>query len=112
MKGTHYNELPGYDPTLVPIAGQTSQNPAITGGQTFGNAQTAGQLFDPQHTTKNTILRLDLSYTLGHHTLTGGIDNQDVRDSHDGQFTSVFGYARPYAAGDPASRITGGPDAN
>jgi hypothetical protein len=112
MKGTHYNELPDYDPNLIPIAGQTSQNPAITGGQTIGNAQTVGQLFDPQHVTRNTNLRLDLSYRLGSHTLTAGIDNQNVRDIHDGQFTSGPGYAWAYASGDPDSWITGGPDAN
>jgi len=70
MKGTHYNELPGYDPTLSPIIGQSSQNPALTGGQSYGNAQTVVQLFDPQHITKNTNLRLDLSYKLGDHTIT------------------------------------------
>ncbi|TPG04301.1 TonB-dependent receptor [Rhodanobacter glycinis] len=112
MTGTHYNELPGYDPTLIPIAGQTSQNPDITGGQTIGNAQTIGALFDPQHATKNTNLRLDLSYKLGSHTLTAGIDNQNVRDIHDGQFPSGPGYAWAYASGDPNSWIAGGPDAN
>jgi hypothetical protein len=112
MKGTHYNELPGYDPTLSPIIGQSSQNPALTGGQSYGNAQTVVQLFDPQHITKNTNLRLDLSYKLGDHTLTAGIDNQNVRDIHDGQFTSGPGYGWAYASGDPTSWITGGPDAN
>jgi len=112
MKGTHYNELPGYDPTLSPIIGQSSQNPALTGGQSYGNAQTVVQLFDPQHITKNTNLRLDLSYKLGDHTLTAGIDNQNVRDIHDGQFTSGPGYGWAYGSGDPTSWITGGPDAN
>ncbi|MBT2118506.1 carboxypeptidase regulatory-like domain-containing protein [Dyella sp. LX-66] len=112
MKGTHYNELPGYDPTLSPIIGQSSQNPALTGGSSYGNAQTVVQLFDPQHITKNTNLRLDLSYKLGDHTLTAGIDNQDVRDIHDGQFTSGPGFGWAYASGDPNTWITGGPDAN
>jgi Outer membrane receptor proteins, mostly Fe transport len=113
MKGTHYNELPGYDPTLIPVLGQTSQNPDIVGGGGgFGNAQTTNPLFDPQHVTKNTNLRLDLSYKLGNHTLTAGIDNQNVRDIHDGQFPAGPGYAWAYASGDPNSWIAGGPDAN
>ncbi|NII74479.1 hypothetical protein FHW84_003069 [Dyella sp. SG562] len=112
MKGTHFNELPGYDPTLAPILRQTSQNPAVTGGQSFGNSQSLSQLFDPQHITKNTNLRLDLSYKLGDHTLTAGLDNQDVRDIHDGQFTSGPGYAWQYLLGDPNGWISGGPDAN
>ncbi|SEJ00989.1 TonB-dependent receptor [Frateuria terrea] len=112
MKGTHYSQLPGYDPSLAPIIGQTSENPDITGGQTYGNAQTSSQLFDPQHVTRNTNLRLDVSYKLGPHMLTAGIDNQDVRDIHDGQFTSGPGYGWLYESGDPASFIIGGPDAN
>src|SRR6185312_10330915 len=117
MRGTLFSEIPGYDPTNPNILQSDRQNPAITGGTPIINNQTALRITDPAHTSKNTNLRLDVSYKLGSHTITGGIDNQDVRDTNDGQVTSGPGYAWEYDnkasfPNFPTDYIVGGPAAN
>lgn len=120
MRGTLFSEIPGYDPTYPNIINPNLENPAITGGNQIINSQTELRITDPAHTSKNTNLRLDLSYKLGSHTLTAGIDNQNVRDTHDGQTTSGPGHAWEYShpvdkdgnALDPSTWIVGGPAAS
>ncbi len=112
MKGTYYSETPGYDPTMPYLISPDKQNPALTGGGIITNGQTLQQLANPAHTSKNTNLRFDVTYKLGSHTITAGIDNQDVRDLNDGQITAGPGYAWQYGSGQPSQFITGGPVAN
>jgi len=112
MKGTYYSETPGYDPTYPYLLDTDKANPALTGGHIPTNSQTILYPADPAHESRNTNLRIDLSYRIGNHTLTAGIDNQNVRDNNDGTFISGPGYAWDYGSGDPDSYIIGGPAAN
>ncbi|MFC5740536.1 TonB-dependent receptor [Dyella tabacisoli] len=112
MKGTYFNQTPGYDPTYPFLISPDKQNPALTGGGIINNSQTLQQFVNPAHTSKNTNLRIDLAYKWGSHTLTAGIDNQNVRDLNDGQITAGPGYAWQYSNGNPNNFITGGPVAN
>jgi hypothetical protein len=110
MRGTLYTETPGYDPTYPFLSSTRFEDPAITGGTPIINSQTLQQIDNPAHRTTNTNLRIDLSYKLGDHTITAGIDNQNVADINDGEFTSSDGYSWTY--GNKDGYITGGPVAN
>jgi TonB-dependent Receptor Plug Domain. len=115
MRGTLYSNTPGYDPTNPYLLTPDKQNPALTGGQVITNNQTLLRIANPAHSTKNTNLRFDLSYRLGDHTITAGIDNQTVHDADDGTVTAGPGYAWEYndsTGKTPATYITGGPVAN
>ena len=109
MKGTLYNNIPGYDPTLPNLISPENQNPALNGGHVIRNSQANGSIDDPAHNTINTNLRIDLSYKLGDHTITAGIDNQNVSDLDDGVVTSGPGYRWEYKNIDPNTYIVGGP---
>ncbi|HEY4292715.1 TonB-dependent receptor [Luteibacter sp.] len=109
MHGTYYTGVPQ---TQTPhIINPTNQNPDYTGGAAGGitNENPATRVYDPQHKSTNTNLRIDLSYHIGDHTVTGGIDNQDVRDSNDGLGTSGPGYAWEYGTADVGKPIAGSP---
>ncbi|MEI7036846.1 TonB-dependent receptor [Fulvimonas yonginensis] len=112
MKGTLYETVPGYDPTYAYVIGGDKQNPALNGGSPIFGPQTALYVTDPAHRTKNTNLRLDVTYRLGDHTITAGIDNQKISDENDQNLMSGPGYAWDYDVGDPSKWILGGPDAN
>ncbi|HWX66078.1 MAG TPA: TonB-dependent receptor plug domain-containing protein [Rhodanobacter sp.] len=110
MKGTLYTTTPGYDPTTPYLLGTTFQDKAITNGTPIINGQNVLSIRNPKHSTTNTNLRIDLSYKLGDHTITGGIDNQNVGDLNDGTLTSGPGYAWEYGASN--GYITGSPGSN
>ncbi|EIL89539.1 outer membrane receptor for ferrienterochelin and colicins [Rhodanobacter fulvus Jip2] len=112
MKSTYYTEVPGIDPTLIHIYSPVNQNPALNGGTIINNAQVLGRVSNPAHRSKNTNLRLDLSYKLGDHTITAGIDNQKVSDFDDSTIVSGPGYAWEYGTKAVGSYIMGGPVAN
>ena len=115
MRGTLYTTTPGYDPTFPYLITPDKQNPVLNGGTIITNSQALLRLSNPAHSTKNTNLRVDLSYRIGDHTITGGIDNQNVRDNNDGTVTSGPGYAWEYddsTGSTPATYIVGGPVAN
>jgi len=118
MKGTWYSDTPGYDPTYPYLFSTADQNPDVPG---FGNynSQTVSTINLPGHRSTNTNLRIDLSYKLGDHTITGGIDNQTVANVDAGtQFPeSGLGYAWEYnqvtdSDGNPLpdNYVAGGPD--
>ncbi|WP_346948588.1 TonB-dependent receptor [Dyella sp.] len=113
MKGKYYTNTPGYDPTNPYLFTTENQNPDITGGNPITNNQTVSTINLPGHKTTNTNLRVDLTYKLGDHTITGGIDNQDVRNTDAGtEFPAAgLGYAWEYNTmdGDPDTYIIGGP---
>jgi outer membrane receptor for ferrienterochelin and colicin len=112
MNGTYFNDTPGYDPDTPFVSHPERQNPATNGGVPINGTQPIYQLNDPAHTSKNTNLRIDISDRIGSHTITAGLDNQNVRDIHDGQVTSGPGYRWYYYHDDPAQFIAGGPEAN
>ena len=112
MRGTLYSNTPGYDPTYPFLLTPNLQNPALTGGTPILNSQTVQSLQNPAHATLNSNLRIDLSYKLGDHTITAGIDNQNVLDKDDGTIPSGPGYAWEYGNQPADSFITGGPLAN
>ncbi|WP_036139080.1 MULTISPECIES: TonB-dependent receptor [unclassified Luteibacter] len=106
MHGTYYSQVP--QTQLPHIITPNQQDPTIANGVSNDNPST--RVYDPQHKSTNTNLRIDLSYHVGDHTITGGIDNQDVRDSNDGLGTSGPGYAWEYGkATDGVTPIAGSP---
>ncbi|WP_429198167.1 TonB-dependent receptor plug domain-containing protein [Luteibacter sp. W1I16] len=105
QKMTYYSETPGYDPSLTYISGSEFQNPDITGGNSIVNSQTVLTAADPTHRAMSNNLRLDLSWKLGDHTITAGIDNQNSHDMNDGE----TGTAWIYGFGDADSPISDSP---
>jgi len=95
------------DPSIIPILGADSQNPAITGGTPITNTQPTGTIDDPKHQTKGANYRFDVTYVLGNHTITAGIDNQRTQDLHDGSYIPA-GYNWEYGKVDPGSEISEG----
>ena len=101
----------GFDPNLIAILGATNQNPALSGGGGgITNNQTVLTTTDPSHQTKGANYRLDLTYVLGDHTITAGIDNQRTRDLNDGDFIPTnAGYAWEYdVTATPTTEILAG----
>jgi hypothetical protein len=109
QKIRYYSEIPGYDPTYPYIGTPENENPAITGGSSITNSQTVLTYNNPDHQSTNTNLRVDLSYKLGNHTITAGIDNQDSHDIDDGTTTAGPGYAWFYGHGDANTAISDSP---
>jgi outer membrane receptor for ferrienterochelin and colicin len=107
MKGTYHS---GVSDTANPhIGGVSQQDPDLNGGSGISNDNTAYNAYEPDHKSTNTNLRVDLAYHIGDHTITGGIDNQNIRDKDDGQYMTGPGYAWVYGQGDPATPIAGEP---
>jgi outer membrane receptor protein involved in Fe transport len=75
MKTLNYSSPVGYDPDLIYVGNTTRENPAYTGGVPIINNQTVYTLPNPGKNFKTSNLRLSLTYTIGSHTITGGIDN-------------------------------------
>ena len=106
-----YTKPGSADPNLNAILGASDQNPAYTGGFPNGitNAQNLTTVSDPKHESKVTNYRVDLSYVLGSHTLSAGIDNQGTRDLNDGE--SIYansGYAWSYGTVQAGQPLVGG----
>ncbi|TAL82937.1 MAG: TonB-dependent receptor [Rhodanobacter sp.] len=96
-----YSQLPaGFDPTLISVIGGGEQDPALSGG---GGGITNSQIIsttvtNPAHQTKGANYRLDVTYILGDHTITAGIDNQQTQDLNDGDFIPTnAGFVWEYA---------------
>ncbi|TBR40057.1 MULTISPECIES: TonB-dependent receptor [Dyella] len=112
MKGTYYSYTPDYDTQNAYVFQGDQQNPDLNGGRPITGPQTTSTISLPGHKSTNTNLRVDLSYKLGDHTLTAGIDNQDVRNTDAGTMfpSNGLGYAWEYnAVEDPGTFIIGGP---
>ncbi|TPG08217.1 TonB-dependent receptor [Rhodanobacter glycinis] len=93
---THDYDGPGnYDDSLTYVGGVTNQNPALIGGVPRGNTQISS-LADPARGNKTTNTRLDVSYHLGDHTISLGIDNQKAEALHQGTRNTGPGYAWVY----------------
>ncbi len=118
MKGTWYSSIADYDPTYPYLFTPENQHQALAGGNPITNDQTVSTINLPGHASTNTNLRIDLSYKLGDHTLTAGIDNQDQKNIQGGtKFPDGgLGYAWEYdqnvdSNGNPLPNnyIVGGP---
>ena len=108
MKTADYDSPGGYDPSLTYVDGITNQNPALNGGVGRGNSQTIVSLFDPGRGNRTTSTRIDLTYKLGDHTISAGIDNQTAKAINQGSATSGPGYYWGYGQGDPNTPISTG----
>ena len=98
MKTRDYNENPAYDPSEPYLANYTLENPALNGGTPITNNQTVTEINNPGQNFVTTNLRVALTYTLGDHTLTAGIDNLRTAARDMDQLTSgPGGYQWIYA---------------
>lgn len=83
-----------FDPNLDYIFTPNLQNPALAPAGGYSNNQTIATTTDPSHQTKGTNYRIDLTYVIGDHTITAGIDNQRTQDLNDGSYIPTNdGYA-------------------
>ncbi|BDU19139.1 Oar protein [Dyella sp. GSA-30] len=97
MNNVNYDAPGGYDGSLTYLADIQNQNPALNGGTSIGNRQITQSLYNPdRHDTSNN-LRVDLTYQLGAHTISVGLDNQNSRAIAQGSQTSGPGYYWDYA---------------
>ncbi|MBD8872942.1 TonB-dependent receptor [Rhodanobacter sp. DHB23] len=101
MKTRSYSENPEYDPSLTYVGGQVWQNPALNGGTPITNSQTVSEINNPGQNFVTTNLRMALTYALGDHTITAGIDNlrtaatdQDELTSGPGGYQWIYGYTK------------------
>lgn len=98
MKTRDYDENPAYDPSEPYIANYTLENPALNGGTPITNNQTVSKINNPGQNFVSTNLRVALTYTLGDHTLTAGIDNLRTAARDQDELTSgPGGYYWDYA---------------
>lgn len=95
MKSFNYSIPVDYNPDATYISGATYQNPAYNGGVPNNGIQTINSLYNPYYRTSN--LRVSLSYVLGSHTITAGIDNLVSGAYNQGNDSSGPGYTWNYA---------------
>jgi len=96
MKTRSYSEPANYDSSLTYISNYVSQNPALNGGTPITNNQTVSRITNPGMNFVTTNLRVALSYVLGDHTLTAGIDNLRTAARDQDELTSGPGYYWSY----------------
>jgi hypothetical protein len=96
MKTRSYSQNPAYDPSLTYITRYTYENPALNGGNPITNNQTVSRITNPGQNFVTTNLRAALSYTLGDHTITAGIDNLRTAARQQDELTSGPGYYWAY----------------
>ena len=98
MKTRDYNENPAYDASEPYIGNYTLENPALNGGTPITNSQTVQEINNPGQNFVSTNLRIALTYTLGDHTITAGIDNLRTAATDQDELTSgPDGYQWIYA---------------
>ena len=98
MKTRDYNENPAYDASEPYIGNYTLENPSLNGGTPITNNQTVQEINNPGQNFVSTNLRIALTYTLGDHTLTAGIDNLRTAATDQDELTSgPDGYQWIYA---------------
>jgi outer membrane receptor for ferrienterochelin and colicin len=95
MKTKNYDQPGAYDPDLTRVTGVGSQNPALNGGSPIGNTQVSS-LADPGRSNKQTNLRFDVSYQIGDHTISAGIDNMKSEANDQGTIDPGPGYTWNY----------------
>ncbi|MEP7185373.1 MAG: TonB-dependent receptor plug domain-containing protein [Rhodanobacter sp.] len=92
---TNYDSPGNYNDSLTYVSGVTRQNPALNDGVPRSNSQ-IGSLADPRRGNKTTNTRFDVSYHLGDHTLSAGIDNQKAEARYQGTRNTGPGYVWVY----------------
>lgn len=97
MRTDNYDSPGGYNSILTYLTGIQNQNPALNGGTPIGNGQVTQSLYNANRHDQNSNLRVDLTYQIGQHTLSLGIDNQSARAIDQGSQTSGPGYYWDYA---------------
>ena len=98
MKTRDYNENPAYDASEPYIGNYTLENPALNGGTPITNSQTVQEINNPGQNFVSTNLRIALTYTLGDHTITAGMDNLRTAATDQDELTSgPDGYQWIYA---------------
>ncbi len=95
LKTSDYDVPGNYNGGLTYVSGIIDQNPAFNGGKPRGNSQISS-LADPGRSNKTTNTRLDVSYHLGDHTISAGIDNQKAEALHQGTRNTGPGFAWVY----------------
>ena len=108
MKLSQYDQPGAYDPNLTYVDGLINQNPALNGGAPRGNNQTVSTLYNPNRSQRTTNTRFDITYVLGDHTLSAGIDNEVTRAIDQGSQASGDGYYWSYGRADPNTPISTG----
>ncbi|NII55866.1 TonB-dependent receptor [Luteibacter sp. SG786] len=111
QKTAFYTQPALTDPDLIYITTPGNQNPALNGGVAggIGNAQNLRDIDNPKHESKGTNYRLDLSWVVGNHTLSAGIDNQNTQDNDDGSYIyGNAGYSWAYGRVSDSGTIAGG----
>nr|WP_063570945.1 TonB-dependent receptor [Luteibacter rhizovicinus] len=109
LKSDDYDAPAGYAPDLTYVDGLTNQNPALNNGAPRGNNQTVASLSPAGRGNRTTNTRIDLTYKIGDHTITAGIDNQTAKALDQGTITSgPGGYSWTYGQGDPNTPISTG----
>jgi outer membrane receptor for ferrienterochelin and colicin len=109
LKSDDYDAPAGYNADLTYVDGLTNQNPALNGGAPRGNNQTVASLSPAGRGNRTTNTRIDLTYKIGDHTITAGMDNQTAKALDQGTITSgPDGYSWTYGQGDPNTPISTG----
>lgn len=93
------------------IAGGTMENPAYTNGGIIRNGQTFSSIENNTRSTSDNF-RFDVSYQLGGHTITAGIDNMNTHLENQGQHPTGPGYVWQYGKGAPDEPISDRPGAS
>ncbi|WP_430390107.1 TonB-dependent receptor plug domain-containing protein [Dyella sp. 20L07] len=96
MKTVNYDVPGNYNGDLTYLSDIEFQNPAYNGGNPVSNSQVTQSLYNPNRSNTTNNLRIDLSYQLGQHTISAGIDNQNSRAIDQGSETSGPGYYWSY----------------
>ncbi len=97
MKLMNYDVPGNYDGSQTYLTDIEFQNPAYINGSPIGNGQVTQSLYNPNRHTTTDNLRIDLSYQIGSHTISAGIDNQNSRAIDQGSQNSGPGYYWGYA---------------
>ncbi|MHC1478856.1 TonB-dependent receptor [Frateuria aurantia] len=109
---TRYGQVYASDPSQIYVAGSSYQNPLYTNGVTGGYSNPLQPLLtarNPANKDKSSNYRIDLSYVLGDHTISAGIDNLNSQDIDDGDaIYSHAGYAWQYGTATPNQPFNGG----
>jgi outer membrane receptor for ferrienterochelin and colicin len=108
MKLDQYDQPGAYDASTTYVSDLINQNPALNGGVPRGNNQTVQTLTNPGRSTRSTNTRLDITYVLGDHTISAGMDNQVTRALDQGSEASGGGYTWSYGRANPNTPISTG----
>ncbi len=104
MRTKMYQAEPaGYDDSLVRIDNWIYQNPALNGGSPIYNNQVQNDISEPDRGNHSSNLRIDLTWVLGKHTLSAGLDNIRSQAIDQGGHAPGPGYVWTYQRADDPS---------